>query len=383
MPQLGFCVLCSMHVAVAVTNDLSTDQRVQRTIDTLQSLGANVTFIGRELPSSQPFNPGYSTKRFKLPFRKGAAFYAAYNLRLFIHLLFNKYDVYLANDLDTLLAIGLASKLKGVPFVYDSHEFFTGVPEIQDRPAVVKTWKSIEKRFYHKAVARITVNQSIADLLAETYGGDAPYVVRNIGKRPDSILRKTRAELGLPEDKFIAINQGAGINVDRGMEEAVDAIAKTEEMLLLIVGNGDAVPALKKTVAEKGIEDKVKFVDKVPYRELLAYTALADVGLSLDKPTSINYKFSLPNKLFDYIHSNIPVITSGVVEVKRVVETYGVGKIVDPTDPADIRKALEHLKQNGRAEFEAGLQKAQQELTWDQERKVLAVVFTPLLKEQK
>lgn len=371
------------RIAVAVTNDLSTDQRVQRTISVLRDLGGEVTFIGRKLPSSLPFHPEYATRRFRLPFLKGVLFYASYNMRLFVHLMLRRYDLYVSNDADTLLAIGWASGLKGVPFVYDSHEFFTGVPEIQDKPLVIRTWKAIEKVFYHRAETRIAVNRSIAGLLQEAYGGELPVVVRNIGKRPERVEQRSRKELGLPEDMFIAINQGAGINVDRGMEEAVEAIAQTSGIMLLIVGDGDAVPGLKEQVKRSGLESRVKFVPKMPYSELLAYTAAADVGLSLDKPTSVNYKFSLPNKLFDYIHSDIPVVTSGVVEVKRIVEVYGVGEIVDPTSPDDIARGIEQVRESGRELFRPGLERARKELNWDQERRVLADVFTPLLKVQK
>ncbi|KAB2817169.1 glycosyltransferase family 4 protein [Phaeocystidibacter marisrubri] len=378
-----FCVLCSMRIAIAVTNDLSTDQRVQRTIDTLQNLGFEVTFIGRKLPTSVPFNPNYKTIRFVLPFRTGAAFYASYNLRLFWHLLFNKYDMYLANDADTLLAIGTCASLKSVPFVYDSHEFFTGVPEIQDRPAVIKTWKWIEQKFYPKAKARITVNASIASLLVKAYGGESPAIVRNIGKRPERVVPTTREAIGIPESAFVVINQGAGINVDRGMEEALEAVASLSDVVLLIVGNGDAVPKLKEEVDKRGIREKVVFVGKVPYSELLGYTALANVGLSLDKPTSINYQFSLPNKLFDYLHTGIPVITSKVVEVKRIVDEYRVGITVDSSSPSAIAEAIEEMRNAGVEKYAEGIKRAQSELTWNQERKVLEEVFTPFLNVQK
>lgn len=372
-----------MRIAVAVTNDLTTDQRVQRTIASLLSMGVDVTFIGRELPNSQPFNPSYQTTRFRLPFNQGALFYAAYNLRLFWHLLWTKYDGYIANDLDTLLAVGMASRLKGRPFLYDSHEFFTGVPEIQHSRFIKSTWRFIEKLFYHRAVERVTVNASIARLLSSAYGGEEPKIVRNIGKRPGKIEEKTREELGLPTDKFIFINQGAGINIERGMEEAVEAVSTLNNAVLLIVGNGDAVPALKARVKVLQIEDRVIFRDKVPYAELLSYTRLADVGLSLDKPTSINYMYSLPNKLFDYIHSDIPVLTSEVVEVKRIVEEYGIGRIVNSGNVAALREGMEKMMSASHEKYSSGIARAKSELNWPQERLILEGALESLIKQAK
>src|ERR1051325_8033269 len=101
------------RIFISVTSDLVTDQRVHRTAVTLHKKGMDVTLIGRRKKDSADISRGYKTVRFKLPFEKGALFYASYNLRLFFFLLFKRFDVLVANDLDTLLPNYLISKLKG------------------------------------------------------------------------------------------------------------------------------------------------------------------------------------------------------------------------------------------------------------------------------
>jgi len=100
------------HIVIAVTNDLVTDQRVARIADTLVASNYNITLVGRLLPNSKPVDREYSVKRFKLWFKKGSFFYANYNIRLFFYLLFKRFDAILSNDLDTLLACYIASRLK-------------------------------------------------------------------------------------------------------------------------------------------------------------------------------------------------------------------------------------------------------------------------------
>ncbi|MCA1760901.1 MAG: hypothetical protein LC658_14130, partial [Bacteroidales bacterium] len=119
------------RIIVSVTSDLVSDNRVHKTCTTLGEMGFEVLLVGRKLAGSQPLSPrNYQTKRIKLFFNKGPLFYACFNFRLFCLLLFSKCDLLLSNDLDTLPANFLASKLKNKPLVYDSHEFFTEVPEL-------------------------------------------------------------------------------------------------------------------------------------------------------------------------------------------------------------------------------------------------------------
>ena len=213
-------------IIVSVTNDIFTDQRVRRVCEFLVANNYEVTLCGRLLKNSKPLpKTNYKTKRFKLPFTKGAMFYASYNIRLFFYLILHKSDVLLANDLDTMLANHLANKLKkGGKLYYDSHEYFAGVPELIARPKIQKAWRFIEKMTLPKADKMYTVNRSIADLYQKEYNRGDIKVVRNISDVKVLDRSKSKIELGLPTDKRIVIIQGAGINIDRGAEEAIDAI---------------------------------------------------------------------------------------------------------------------------------------------------------------
>ncbi len=363
------------RIFISTTNDISTDNRVNKVAVMLQEMGFEVKWIGRELAGSKPLNRSYGTDRMKLWFTKGGLFYAEFQVRLFFKLLLecDRKSVLLSNDLDTLLPNFLISRFFGIPLVYDSHEYFCGVPEIQGR-WVKRVWQGVERFVFPRLEHIWTVNESIAGLYEEDYG-KRPRVFRNISPKP-SFSKKSRAELGLPDGVKIAINQGSGMNVDRGLEEAVEAVSQMEGWMLLLVGSGDAIPALKEHVKNQGLESKVKFVGRVPYQELLQYTSAADVGLSLDKSTNINYRFSLPNKLFDYIHCDTPVVASTVVEVKRIVDDYGVGKTVHPEDIEALRSAIEKVGAGG---YDAALKKAQKVLNWENEQLPLKAFYGQFL----
>ena len=131
-------------IIVSVTNDISTDQRVHKVCQSLESMGFEVILWGRKLSFSQVLYRSYTTKRMTLLFSSGPLFYLEYNFRLFLILLFSKSHLLLSNDLDTLLANFLVSKCKGIPLVYDSHELFPEVPELQNRSFVKSIWEKLE-----------------------------------------------------------------------------------------------------------------------------------------------------------------------------------------------------------------------------------------------
>lgn len=310
-------------------------------------------------------------------FKKGALFYAFYNLRLFFYLLFHKADVLLANDLDTLLANHWAKKFKSnCKLIYDSHEYFVGVPELTNKPGIQKIWRRIEKKCLPKTDQRYTVNESIAALYKSEYGL-AFEVVRNISDAPKNIQTKSRSELGLPEDKNIIIYQGAGINIDRGAEELIEAMKYVENTILIFVGSGDVIEMLKAQVQKNNLQQKVLFFGKKPYAELLNYTSVSDLGVSLDKNTNINYKFSLPNKIFDYLHCSLPMIVSDLPEIRKIVEGYQVGIITPSHDPKELANQINQLFANVTQykEFKINTRKASLELTWKNECKVLEKIY--------
>jgi glycosyltransferase involved in cell wall biosynthesis len=359
---------------VSVTNDLATDNRVHRTCTALEKLGYDVLLVGRELPGSANVQRTYTTRRFRLLFNKGPLFYAEYNLRLFFFLLFAKAELLVANDLDTLLANHLACR--GRKLVYDTHEFYTEVPELVSRPFVRSIWLRIERWIFPKLQTIITVNGSIAIAYRERYG-KALHVVRNIPMRRELGPLPSRAALDLPEDKFILVMQGAGINVERGAEEAVLAMKKLPDCLLFIIGGGDAWPVLQRMVKEHALEDRVRLVGKMPYERMMDFTRNADLGLTLDKDSNLNYRFSLPNKLFDYLHAEIPVLATDLPEVAALVRHYDAGIVIPAPDPARIATEVKVLMRDARhlAHLRANATFAARELDGEQEmNKLLAVL---------
>ncbi|HBS87702.1 MAG: hypothetical protein A2W91_15675 [Bacteroidetes bacterium GWF2_38_335] len=352
---------------VSVTNDLTGDQRIHRTAAFLEKNGFKVILVGRKLKNSLPYTGPFKYKRFKLLFNKGPLFYAEYNLRLFLMLLCKNPDLYFSNDLDTLSANFLASKFHGNKLIYDSHELFTDVPELNNRPTIKKIWQIIEGFILPKIKEMITVSDSVADVYRNKYRIEVK-VLRNLPVRK---LSKEKALLNTGGKKVI-VYQGA-LNVDRGIEEMISAMKYLDDYVFLIMGTGDIDHKLKQLAQNENVLEKLIFTGKIPLEKLHSYTLNAQLGISLEKDTNLNYRYSLPNKIFDYIQANVPILVSDLPEMKKVIEKYRIGKIVNSHDPKELADLVLQIinDASGYKSIKSNLELAAGELCWEKEEVIL------------
>jgi len=355
-------------VIVSVTNDISTDQRVHKVCESLQSMGFEVLLWGRVWADSQALNRTYTTKRMRLFFSTGPLFYLEYNIRLFFILLFSKCHLLLSNDLDTLTANFLASKLKGIPLVYDSHELFPEAPELQETPFKKKIWEKLEDFLLPKLKYSYTVCDAIAEFYNNKYGL-AMEVVRNMPYYKKEDARKKTSK--------VIIYQGS-INPGRGLETAIKSMSFLPDFKLKIIGDGYGLRALKLLSQKEGVSNRVEFLGRLAFEDLSPHTEKASIGILFEETRGLSFEYSLPNKLFDYIHAETPVLASPLIEVKRIVENYPVGDLLKDRVPKNVAKQInEMFEKINSYEFV----KAKSDLNWENEEKVLKRVFSPFLNK--
>lgn len=371
-------------VIISVTNDLVSDQRINKVANSLISNNFHVLVVGRKFRNSLEINRKYPIKRFRLLFTKGPLFYAEYNIRLFLFLIFTKADIYLANDLDTLAANFFASKIKRKKLVYDSHEYFTQVPELINRPKVQKIWLRIEKYILPKIKNSYTVCNSIAEIYSKMYSIEMK-VVRNI---PNSKINQItdnnetveKSDEKLSEKKII-LYQGS-VNVGRGIEFVIKSMQYIENAEFWIIGDGDIKKALEKLTHELNLNQKVIFFGKIPFENLDNYTSKADLGISLEENLGLNYFYALPNKIFDYIAAKIPILASNLPEISYIINKYDIGAIINNHDIYEISSKINEILQNEEKIkiWKKNLQYAANELKWQNEEIILIEIFNNLYK---
>ena len=371
----GFCIfvrdqiMSKERIILSVINDIVGDQRIHRIASTLQSADFEVTVIGRKLPDSFALpKRSYQTHRMRLFFKKGKFFYLEYNFRLFFLLLFRKVDILNANDLDTLFANYLVASLRRKKLVYDSHEYFTEVPELIHRPQTQKIWLALEKWIFPKLRHVYTVNESIAEIYSEKYKAEVK-AIRNLPFR--------RERLGEGMKKRL-IYQGA-LNVSRGIELMIDTMAFLPDIELWIIGKGDVEDALHlraQPLIEQGA--KITFKGFIAPENLPNLTNQAGIGLSLEEDIGLSYHYASPNKVYDYLQAGLPVILADLPEMRKLVEKYEPGELLlaEERNPQVLAERIKEILGTAKYEkYQKNAYFAAQELNWEAEKEKLISIY--------
>lgn len=354
-------------IIVSVTNDISTDQRVEKVCNTLLNAGYKILLIGKKNKNSKPLQRDYTTKRISVFFEKGILFYAEFNIKLFFILLFTKKELLLANDLDTLLPSYLVSLLQRKKLIYDSHELFPEIPELVNRPFAKNVWTRLEKIILPKLKNTYTVCKSIAEFYNDKYATDFKTII-NLPTKKEIV--KNTFPFNYTDEKII-IYQGA-TNIGRGLELMIETMPFLENCMFVIIGDGDIFNSLKEKVITKNLTHKVHFLGRQNPVELHKLTPLANLGISIEEDLGLNYRFALPNKIFDYIQANVPILVSDLPEMKRVVLDYNVGEIVIEREPIKLARQIENLLKK---DFTTALKKAKEKLIWEEQEALLLSIF--------
>lgn len=361
------------HIVLTVTSDANYDQRMIRICTSLHNAGYKVTLISRIFANSTPLiEQPYEQIRVKQSIGRGKLFYLIYNIKLLFILLFKKADAFCAIDLDTILAVYYASKLRGMPRVYDAHELFCEIEEVASRPKVQKMWYAIERHTVPHFKYGYTVNKSYVDEYRKMYGIDYA-IVRNA-----TILKP----LTIPEKKERYILYQGAVNHGRCFEQLIPAM-KDVDAKLIICGYGNFFKEAQAITAQHGLEEKVIFKGYIAPRELPEYTRNAYVGITLFVATSRSNELSLANRFFDYMHHGVPQLAARYPEYENINNEYEVAALLDEINPTTISTALNKLL-NDTAYYNKLQQnclQAREVYCWQEEEKRLLKVYERLFSE--
>lgn len=272
--------------------------------------------------------------------------------------------------------------------IYDSHEF-----ELERN--VQRSWlkkriiRSCEKFLIKRCAFSIMVNDSIANAVQREYQlKNRPLVVRNtpnLWMIDNEVCAKRRKEMLLQMDtpKDMILLYHGGLIKNRGIETLLKLVSINPHVCAVILGNGNAEYqlALRELAEEYHVTDRVLFHPAVPIEQLWEYVGAVDVGMVLLPAICKNHLYSLPNKFFENIQSETPVICAEYPAMTPIVQKYHIGLTCDPTDVEAVNRCVEKMRTDTTLykQCKDNTKLAKQDLCWEKEKRTLLDAYQMLI----
>lgn len=367
-------------IANIVLNDFTNDSRVWKTSDSLNNLGFHsivVALHSGKLLQKENIQ-GVDVERIRLATRPLPKWkpvqiikYLEFICRAFWR--FRSVKYFHCNDLNAL-PVGLLVKLfgKDVFVVYDCHEHETETNGLKGIEKIFKKW--MEQFLIRFVDEVITVSDSISQDYERIYDIPKPRVVLNCpAYQVSGVSDLFRKNLGIRSNQTIFLYQGA-LSKGRGIEMLLEAFQgfNSDENVIVFMGYGPLEDLIRKKSNNSTV---VFFHPAVPPNILLDYTKSADYGVCFIQGSCLSYRYCLPNKVFEYLMAGLPVLASDLVELKRLVESEGVGVVANDSSVDGIRNAVVGSLNLDYAEVQKNVFKCRRKYCWEEQEKVLREVY--------
>ena len=332
-----------VKICIAYLGNPFNDSRITNLKNSLEQDGCIVKVISFDWTT-----PNFKTIRgdisvFKLKKRKfSLLFYLTFAARLKFELFKTNANIYFAEDVYTLPFVTFFAKFHRAKFYYNSRELYAFTGGLRNRNIVQSILKQLESFFIHKADLVLTTGEMDSEFIHKFYGISNSVVIRNIPikRQPDKIVN-LKEELGINNDCKILIYQGVLLEC-RGLKLIINALASLPNTHFVIIGDGFLKDELLALSNKLQVANRVHFLGMIKQDELINYTAAGDIGLAIIENISISYYHALPNKLFEYIMAGLPVISSNLPQMEKIVYQYKIGEVIDPENPKEIETALKN-----------------------------------------
>jgi glycosyltransferase involved in cell wall biosynthesis len=381
-----------MKICMTSFSNLPLDARIQKEASSLIAAGHEITLIGfaKNIDKKKIIDEK-NFRQIWYPFVQMASNSVVQRIRrvlcalrvgiqVYFKTLFTSADVYHSHEAFPLPACFLAAKLRGKKLIYDAHELYADNGRLSTA--------GLERLFVHKADAVINVNEARAEVLQQRYGLKNQVIVMNCpSKKVPAKSPRLRQMLDIPSEDFVVIYHGGFYPKERALDELVRAAAllpKNVQVVILGFDSKGVRRILQNLVIELGLTGRVHILDSIPPSELVEFATGADIGIIPQVLVSDNQRFANPNKLFEYMASQLAVVGTDTPTVTSIVRGCGIGEIFTEPRAEEIARAIMKLLEHPaylQACKDASRHAAEEVFFWEKEEEKLLQLYANLQQD--
>nr|WP_284703594.1 glycosyltransferase [Clostridium swellfunianum] len=369
-----------MKIAMILTNGFDPDPRVYKEAKSLVKLGHNVEILCWDRESKYKDTPeelldGIVIKRFFGEAQYGTGYkqgfkFLSFKKDVLDYMMHHHFDAIHCHDFDGLfIGYSINKKLK-LKLVYDEHDLF--YMYFADRPGklnkiiynfIISWEKMMLKNVDNHIVVTSEMKKLYENISKSIYvvtNAPSKDIFRDIAKTPSNKLR---------------IGYIGSVRYLEELKILADISQKFEEKIEVIIsGRGIALDELKEYC--KGY-DNIKITGAYSFSDLE----------NLYKNTDITYAFypsrissiSMPNKFYESIITETPIIANKFMEFGREVEKHKLGYAIDEENlELDLEKAiLELISDDSKVEYFKNQMKAiKEDYLWEANERRLSEIYS-------
>lgn len=332
-----------MRVVIVRAALETVSPRGPKTAQVLSSHGHNVILLGwdreRMYPkvSSEEYYEAHRF-RFRAPFGpRVLVFLPIWWLLEFLWLIRQRWDVVQAMDFDTVMPAVVAARIKRKKVIYEIADIYYKLVKLPGWLASICVF--VDKLFIRCADGVVLASEGV---VKELHGIPNKNVTIIINSPPDLLKR---LEVPTKTDAFIIFYAGALFRSRKSnLDKVFQAIKNIDKVRLVVAGYGDEVDQI--TAWANEAKDKVQFLGKISYSQVLTKTAEANLLVALYDPSVYVHGWAYPTKLFEAMMCSKPILVSKGTAMAELVDKENCGLAVDCHSVEEIKQAIGKLKQN-------------------------------------
>jgi glycosyltransferase involved in cell wall biosynthesis len=266
-----------------------------------------------------------------------------------------KADLILVRDLPLAIPAALIGRRLRLPVVLDMAEHYAGMlrdrlrytpisllGRLARRPALARLVERMALRLVDRVI--VVVEESRDRLLAEGVAADRITIVSNTPRLDqwEAAGPRLPAAKGHEVDDLCLLYLG-NLDGSRGIDtviRAVQAIAtRGRRIAFRVIGGGPSFESLRRLARDLGVADRVHIEGRLPYARVRSLMAQADVGVIPHYATEA-WNSTMPNKLFDYMLTGLPVLVSDARPTARIVRAERCGEVFRDRNVDDVVRCL-------------------------------------------